>query len=696
MKRVTFLWMAVALLFLAACQPIVAPSPSATPNATADATQAEADANLYTDPQGRFTVPIPTNWQAEGDEDYVLLSSPDQAIEVYVVVVPGDAVEEAIADAWIMVDPDFDVPVLDVNEIPPSGGLERLVSVDYNTGDDSNVAAAVGMLANGNVYAMLVRGDIIAISQRSAQLTIIQTGIKIAGIEETNLIDVPALPFDEAMQAEFESYIQRKLDEYGVPGAAVAVVQNGEIVYAQGFGVREVGSDEPVTPETLMMIGSTGKTMTTMMMATVVDDGLMTWDTPVQEVLPQFAVADPELSQTITMRNLVCACTGVPRRDLQLLFNASELSAEDIIESLREFQFFTEFGEAFQYSNQLVAAGGYAAAAAAGGEWGNLFDAYAAEMQQRIFDPIGMENTTFSFEDVVASGNYAMPHSLGMETPYEVLPLDDERVVLPVAPAGAPWSNVLDMGRYLITELNVGVAPDGTRVVSEENLTETWVPQVQYSAEASYGLGWFVDQYKGQPMMQHGGNTLGFSSDLAFLPNAGVGITVISNGRVTDAFNEAVRYRLFELIFDQPMEFDAQADFINQSIRELLVAGAQDALPIDETAVAPFLGTYSNPELGELVLEVEDGALYADVGEFRMEVRAQPADDGTDEATDTTESEDTEDVETDSVPHSGPTSYVIFDAPLTGLPVQFEHDDNGQPQIRLGQGVDEYLFTLAQ
>src|SRR5690606_10482055 len=142
-------------------------------------------------------------------------------------------------------------------------------------------------------------------------------------------------------------------------------------------GTRDPATGEPLTPDTHMMIGSIGKTMTTMLMATLVDDGLMQWDTPVVEILPEFEVADPTLTEQMTVRNLVCACTGVPRRDLELLFNANELSAEEIVESLATFEFFTDFGEAFQYSNQMVATGGYVAAAAAGGEYGNLYDAYA-------------------------------------------------------------------------------------------------------------------------------------------------------------------------------------------------------------------------------------------------------------------------------------------------------------------------------
>src|SRR5690606_30172147 len=126
---------------------------------------------------------------------------------------------------------------------------------------------------------------------------------------------------------------------------------------------------------------------------------------------------------------------------------------EEVVEELALYEFFTDFGEAFQYSNQMVATGGYAAGAAAGGEWGDLMAAYAAALQERVLDPIGMSNTTLSFEEVVGRDNYAIPHAL-----------------------------------------MTGVVPDGASVVSEENLSETWLPQVAVTADASYGLGWFVDE----------------------------------------------------------------------------------------------------------------------------------------------------------------------------------------------------------
>jgi CubicO group peptidase (beta-lactamase class C family) len=526
--------------------------------------------------------------------------------------------------------------------------------------------AALGQLHEGMVYVLLFRGELAAVQQRAAQLGIIQSGFAISGLEEVDLAGTEPRLLDEQLTGELEAYIADALTRFEIPGAAVAVVQNGEIVYANGFGVRELEGGVPVTPETLMMIGSTGKTMTTMMMATMVDDGLITWDTPVQEVLPQFAVADPVLSEQITMRNLVCACTGVPRRDLEILFNLESLTAEAIVESLESFEFFTDFGEAFQYSNQLVAVAGYAAA---GGEWGNLYDAYLQEMNERVIEPIGMESTTFSFDVVEATENRAEPHFINADGGYSRIPLSMEAFVTPIAPAGAPWSNVLDMGRYLITQLNMGLSPDGERVVSPENLAVTWEPQVAVSAEASYGLGWFVDEYKGLLMIQHGGNTLGFTSDLAFLPEAGIGISVLTNGRVTNAFNEAVRFRLLELLFDQPAEVDAQATFAFETLRQQLADAMAELTEVDPAQVEPYLGRYTNPALGEIELAMQDGALLLDAGSFVAELRAVVDDNGQ------------------------PLHYQFVGPPLAGLPLSFGESETGERQLRLGLGAVEYTFT---
>jgi CubicO group peptidase (beta-lactamase class C family) len=151
-----------------------------------------------------------------------------------------------------------------------------------------------------------------------------------------DLSGVAPLPLTGNRQAEFETYIADILAMTGVPGAAVAVVQNGEVVYRQGFGVRELRGSESVTPETLMMIGSITKPMTATMAATVVNAGDVTWDTPVVDLLPAIAVADAEVTERLSLRNAFCACTGLPQRDPEFLFNSATLTPEHLITSVRD------------------------------------------------------------------------------------------------------------------------------------------------------------------------------------------------------------------------------------------------------------------------------------------------------------------------------------------------------------------------
>src|SRR5687767_12755421 len=161
-----------------------------------------------------------------------------------------------------------------------------------------------------------------------------------------DLSGVAPLPLTGERQAEFETTVTRMLAMTHVPGAAVAVVQNGEVIYQQGFGVRELGGPEPVTPETLMMIGSVTKPMTATMAATLVDDGRLRWDTSLVDALPGFTTADPTLTARLTVADAFCACTGLPRQDLELIFSGAELTAEALVASVAGILPTTPFGEA--------------------------------------------------------------------------------------------------------------------------------------------------------------------------------------------------------------------------------------------------------------------------------------------------------------------------------------------------------------
>jgi CubicO group peptidase (beta-lactamase class C family) len=662
--------------FLAAClftivvflYAAVAPLSLAQEDTTQEATVQEDSSTLYEDPEGLYSVPIPTSWQAEAKEGYALLTDPEEGIKVYTLVISGEDTAQAIADAWKKVDPSFDLAIKDTQTPPPTDGLEEIVVINYETPQE-RVVQGFGQRYQGNSYILLFDAAANVLAKRGSQLNIIASGFKITALEETNLADATPKPFDETMQGELEAFITSNLDKAKVPGVIVAVVQNGEVVYQGAFGVKEKGKDDPMTVDTSMMIGSTGKSLTTMMMGTLVDDGKMTWDTPAQEILPSFAVKDPELSKTITMRNLVCACTGVPRRDAELLFNANDLTAEDIVASLSSFEFFTDFGEAFQYSNQMVGTGGYLAAIAGGAKKDALLTGYEEVLQARVLDPIGMKDTTLSFDKVVKRGNYALPHSYNISGERLPISLDQEKFLTLIAPAGAHWSTAPDMARYMITELSKGVSPEGEQVISEENLLETWQPQVPVSDKTSYGLGWFVGEYKGAQLIDHGGNTLGFTSSFGFMPGKNVGILVLTNAQASNSFNESVGERFLELIFEQPATVEKNLEFVFEQEKKGLEEIQKDQVDLDIAVVEPFVGSYQNDALGEVTISLEGDTLMMDAGEFKSALLAYTLD--------------------------GKTVYAPSEPPLaSGAEGGFEFKLDGEsPVIELSSPPDVYTFT---
>ena len=654
---------------------VVAVMIAATASGAPPATSArQLDTVQYEDPAGRFSVPIPTNWTVEERDGFAVLSDPDGDLTVTIIVVPADGAEAAIGEAiWttgVALEETWQPPT--AQELPSERGVDETVVVTQLSDDQLSFLQAVGQRVGGDVYVMIFAGTVDAAARRNAQIQTIANGFAIGGIDAVDLSGRQPMPLSDDLLAELDIYARDLLEQLDIPGASIAIVENGRIAYAKGIGVAQAGTTEPVTADTRMMIGSVTKSMTTLMMATEVDDGLMAWDQPVVEILPEFAVADPELTETITVRNLVCACTGVPRRDLEFIFNASELSAEDTIASLAEFEFLTGFGETFQYSNQMVATGGYVAAAAAGGEFGELFDAYAEQMQARVFDPIGMPGTTLSFEDVEQSGAAAAPHGMSIEAEYVPIALGLEETLRPVAPAGLVWSTANDMARYLITLLQRGIGPDGNRVVSEVNLTETWEPQVQVDADVSYGLGWLLEDYHGVPVIHHGGNTFGFTSDLAFLPEAGVGIVVLANSQAAGAFTQGIRFRLLELLYEQPFSFQVEIDYALEQSAEAYEAMMAQVTDVPAGIARLAEGRYESDVLGTVTLTVERGDLILDAGEFASRLLYVGGS--------TTEDR---------------MSFMMADPPLVGGLFDLTIDADGVGALELDIGTDRYVVHAA-
>ena len=392
--------------------------------------------------------------------------------------------------------------------------------------------------------------------------------------------------------AQFTSYVEEAMGRWNVPGAAVAVVADGEVVYAEGFGVRERGKDDPVTPDTLFGIGSMTKSINAMMLASLVDKGFFEWDTPVVEIWPDFQLAHPDSTLAVTVRDLLSMRSGMRQDDS--LWAGKGLSAEDLMIALAEVPVAGPPAEQHYYDNQGVATGAYLGVMAAGGELSSLFESYAQQMQERLFDPIGMANTTLDLDTMNAHSEGARPHSWN-ESGQSVPSGSFFEGFIPregISAAGGVASTANDMARYLITQLNRGESPDGVRVVSEESLTETWTPQINISggpdtflervwlpsalyspldSQYDYGMGWFVGTYNGVPVLNNPGDQAGWSAHTALLPDSDTGIVVLTNADLLPCgayLKLAVQHRLIEMRYGMENQIDGYVDLIADTVRD--------------------------------------------------------------------------------------------------------------------------------
>jgi len=431
-------------------------------------------------------------------------------------------------------------------------------------------------------------------------------------------------PLPKALTSDLEKYVVRLMKQFDAAGVAMVLVQDEQVVYARGMGVRDLETKAPVTTQTLFGIASTTKSMTAVMIASLVDEGVIAWDTPLTDVLPSFSLSDPEVTQKMTFRDTLCMCSSVPEHKEAITVQYSEMTAEDVIEMMATVPLSGTFGHTFNYSTPMVAVGGYLAALADGGEYGNLMQAYANEMQERLFDPTGMTSSTFSIEEVIAGGNYATPYYSSLSGVGALPPELDGGIFMPMAPGGALWSNADDLGKYLIMLLNDGVAENGQRVVSAENLSYLWQPQIAMDSQISYGLGWYVEDYHGLTVIHHEGGSAGCASELVVIPELDLGFALLTNqmDRVKPIGRMAT-YRLLEMLTGSEQVYDGQVRKAARDIdQQLLTLSLVTRKTVDPDKITPFLGGYHNDELGDVKLVLhEDKTLWIDFGEYESPIR---------------------------------------------------------------------------
>lgn len=307
-----------------------------------------------------------------------------------------------------------------------------------------------------------------------------------------------------------------------VPGMALAVVLEDEIVLARGFGVADLATETPVRPDTLFEIGSTTKAFTAALVGMLADDGKLTWDDPVSVHLPYFElkVDSRKRGAVATLRDLLSHRAGFRR--MGVLFVSGGASPEEILRAAARAEPVGLFRREFYYNNVLYLAAGTASAAVAGIEWEAL-------LRDRLLEPLGMSDTTVSpaaVDDPRHATGYIWDFDEEANVELDRLPLDS------VAPCGAMHSHVRDMAKWLRMLLARG-EHDGRRLIAESTLAETWTPQVLVEEGVGYGLGWFVRRWDGETWLEHGGNTNGFSAQVGLLPELGAGFVLLTNADQT-------------------------------------------------------------------------------------------------------------------------------------------------------------------
>jgi CubicO group peptidase (beta-lactamase class C family) len=394
---------------------------------------------------------------------------------------------------------------------------------------------------------------------------------------------------EQRLERLCEQLEQQRLATH-IPGLAIAIVKDDQVILSRGFGVRDIEKSLPVTDETVFAVGSTTKAFTAALVAMMIDEGKMAWDDPVRKHLPQFHLSDPVADEQITIRDLLCHRSGLSRTDL--LWASGKASRAEILAAVARIEPTAKFREKFQYQNIMFMAAGMASANAAGldGDWERL-------LNERLLQPLNMQHSTTSIDAARAGGQLSLGYNWDeQQGTWKHLPM---RALAAIAPAGAINSSAREMAQWVRFQLGRGEI-DGRRLLASERFDEMWSKHMSLSespeargAKLDYGLGWMLQDWKGKRVVEHGGNIDGFAAEVALLPEERIGYVLLANVSATPLQQMSVN-----LVFEA-----------------LLGEWKEDAPPpIDVAAVQEYLGKYRVDVLNtDATVLIKDGRLAVDV-----------------------------------------------------------------------------------
>jgi CubicO group peptidase (beta-lactamase class C family) len=578
------------------------------------------------------TFTIPEGWTQRGTGSVVILdpAETDTHVAIVDIALAADG-KSAAAAAWELYRAGASHPFKLLTTRPPRNGWDEQALIAYETSPNEHLDLYSVARRKGRAWSVaIVDGSESTTEKRAAAVSLILASVRPAGYTRESFANRTAHPLDAARVAALIDFVRQSAAELDVPGVGLAFIDHGKIVYVGGVGVREMGKAAPVDAHTLFMIASNTKSMSTLLLAELVDEGKVRWDERVTEAYPPFRLGSDATTRDVLLRHLVCACTGLPRKDLEWLFTTTTRTpASDTFVQLAATEPTSGFGDVFQYNNLMASAAGYVGAHILYPDR-EIGAAYDTAMQEKIFKPLGMRDTTFSMARALAAADHASPHGKDVDGKLQLTSQDINYAVRPFRPAGGAWSSPHDMILYVRNELMEGALPNGHRLVSARNLLERRRRGVPTGEDTWYGMGLAEDTTWGVSVIHHGGDLAGYHSDFLVIPSAQVGAVILTNAENGAYLRRPFMRRLLEILYDGREEaagdITARAKQIEAERVEFRRRLIVPAAPAD---VALIASSYASPDLGRIAVQKEGPTTRFRAVAWSSAVASRHNDDGT-------------------------------------------------------------------
>ncbi|MBU2103165.1 MAG: serine hydrolase, partial [Candidatus Omnitrophica bacterium] len=417
--------------------------------------------------------------------------------------------------------------------------------------------------------------------------------------------------------ADFEEYAQKTMNEWKIPGMAVAIVQNDSVVYAKGFGVKVKGGSDPVTPHTIFQIGSTTKAFTAALVAMLVDEEKIKWKDRVVDCVPDFRMYDPWVTREFMILDLLAQHSGLPAYsgDFQSFCG---FDRAHIKRSLAFIKPVSSFRSEFAYVNHLFLVAAEVVEKKTGKSW-------EENIKERIFVPLDMSESSADVKALVDGRNVATGHNVQNDSVTVVSKALDWPYIY--GPAGGINSNVIDMSTWLRLQINDGIL-DGRRLINEDSMNFMHSPKTiaQYDAKKELGTyycqSWVYVDTRPYPFVWHNGGTTGYHSMIAFWPEPKIGIVILTN-ESTNKLAEALPKYFADLYFGAPKQDyskEALAEFNKLKVKEQEEAPKKPEITTPSLSLDKYAGTYSNDVYGNATVAVQYGTLSVFLGPRKFEL----------------------------------------------------------------------------